>query len=217
MKKNIGTLALLFISLVSTAFGDFDKNTQLIQSFKENNVRVVVVCTFQGTNNLLDVVTSSRSPGYELTNAGLAKLGDVASILTALNITYIYGAPAFRAQQTTNLLGKAFHLNPSQLSIDARLGMQNFGTGEGEDYDVYKQRFTSKKDMLENTPANGEPGLSVFNRTQDFLGSLQNLNNQTVLIVTHTFNFCHISRVLTGKYGEIPPSGQFVVYDFNKM
>jgi len=204
----------LFISLSSNVFSDFGQNTQLIDLFKENNLRLIVMCNFQGTNNVLDIVTSSRSPGYELTNIGLAKLQDAVASLQTENINHIYAAPAYRTQQSANLLGKAFLLHVDQLSIDGRLGMQNFGSAEGEDFDVYKQNFTSMQNMLESTPPNGEPGISVFNRTQDFLASLQNLENQTVLIITHAFNYCHFSKCITGKYNQLPAPGQWIVYDF---
>lgn len=214
--KIIG-LFVLCISMFSTLLAkDFEKNVELVETLKKNNVRLVVLCNFQGTNNVLDIVTSSRSPGYDLTNYGLATLEDTAPIFAGLNIDHIYTAPAFRAQQSTNLLGKKLGLVPNQLSIDARLGMQNFGSGEGEDYDVYKTRFTSQQDMFEDTPENGEPGISVFTRAEAFLMSLNTLQNQTVLIITHAFNYCHISKCLTGKYGMIPAPGTYIIYDFSE-
>ncbi len=216
MKKASLTLFVLFISLFSTLFADgFQQNKELIETFKANNIRIILLCNFQGTNNILDIVTSSRSPGYELTNSGLATLQDTSVALESQNITRIYTAPAYRAQQTTNYLGKAFQLTPNQLVIDTRLGMQNFGSSEGEDYDVYKLHFTSEKNMFEGTPPNGEAGIAVFNRSQSLLLSLADFENQTILIVTHAFNFCHLSKCLSGKYGNIPSPGTFIVYDFN--
>lgn len=214
MRKTI-KLFLLFMSIFSTIVAkDFQKNTQLVDTFKCNNLRIVVLCSFQGTNNVLDIVTSSPSPGYALTHYGIAMLIDSLSVLAPLNITHIYSSPTFRTQQSTSLIGNGLGLDPSQLSIDVRLAIQNFGSAEGEDYDLYKARFTSEQDMFENTPENGESGLSVFNRTESFLSSLDSLQNQTILIVTHGFNFCHISKCLTGKYKNVPPTGTFVIYDF---
>jgi len=176
-----------------------------------------VLCNFQGTNNVLDIVTSSRSPSYELTAYGLAKFQDTIPLLQSQNITHIYTAPAFRAQQTTNLLGKALSLQPDQLSLEPRLGMQNFGSAEGIDYDIYKQNFISQQDMFENTPPDGEAGQAVFDRTEAFLTSLKDKENETVMIITHAFNFCHISKCLSGKYGNFPQAGTVVIYDFSQQ
>lgn len=204
------------VSLCSTVCADdFEKNTKLVETFQKNNLRLIVLCNFEGKNNVLDIVTASRSPGYDLTNYGLALLSDTIPLLADENITHIYTAPAFRAQQSTNLLGTAFKLSPNQLIPDARLGMQNFGKADGEDFDVYKKRFTSFQDMLESTPPGGESGLKVFKRGEDFLMSLKNLSNQTVLIITHAFNFCHLSKCLTDKYKKIPSPGTYAIYDFN--
>ena len=194
----------------------FEKDVELLEKLTANHVRLVVLCNFQGLNNALNIVTSSRSPGYDLTPNGLADLKNETPILALYNISTIYTAPAFRALQTTNLLGKAFNLPPSQLIPDARLGMQNFGSAEGLNYTLYKQLFDSEKEMLEEGVADGESGCAVFTRIQAFLNSLANQNDQTLLIITHAFNFCHISKCLTGKYGQIPSPGTYRVYQFSK-
>lgn len=219
MIKNIKYLSLvaLSLSLVSHCYADFDKNEELVETLKNNHIRLVVLSNFQGSNNLLDIVTASASPGYELTNLGLAQLQDTVPALLPYSISKIYAATAFRTLQTTNLLGKALQLQPDQMIPDKRLDMQNFGSADGEDYDVYKLRFTSQKDMFENTPENGESGVSVFTRTEDFLSGLTTYNDQTILIVTNAFNYCHISKCLTGKYGNLPKTGTFTVYDFSKL
>ena len=215
--KYMRILCVTAFFLCSFAFADvFEKNERLVEVLKQNNIRIVVLCNFQGTNNVMDIVTSSRSPLYELTSYGLALLTDTIPVLEVENISHIYSNPAFRAEQTASLLGKAFRLLPEQVSIDSRLSMQSFGAAEGEDYDAYKARFTSQVDMLEGMPENGESGTAVFNRLQDFLISLEILQNQTVLIITHAFNYCHMSKCLTGKYGNIPSPGTFKVYDFNQ-
>lgn len=214
MKKIFASLLLFVFFFSTTHASDFERNLELITTFKENRLRIIVLCNFQGTNNVLDIITSSRSPGYELTSLGLAMIEDLIPIFRPYKVSHIYAAPAFRVQQTTNLLGKALDLVPSQLSLDARLGMQNFGSAEGDDYDDYKARFTGLQDMLENTPPNGEAGITVHNRTEDFLTSLNTLENQTVMVITHAFNVCHISKILTGKYNNIPSPGTYVIYDF---
>lgn len=214
MKKCFTILSTLFVFLSSAAFADFEKNTQLVENLKQNNVRIVALCNFEGTNNVLGIVTSSRSPGYELTNLGLAKLNDVTPLLISQNIDTIYSSPAFRVQQSANLLGKAFGFSPDQMILDSRLEMQNFGSAEGLDYDLYKQLFTSEADMLQSTPPNGEPGSNVFARVEAFLETLQYRENQTFLVITHAFNFCHISKCLTGKFGNVPSPGTIVIYDF---
>lgn len=215
--KHLKLSFLLFISIFCFSMANaacFDQNASLVNKFAANNVRLIVLCNFQGTNNVLNIVTASRSPGYALTNDGLATLQDKLPILASLNISMIYTAPAYRAQQTTNLLGTAFNLTPAQLIPESRLGMQNFGDWEGQNYNVYKANYVSQEDMLQNTPRNGESGCAVFTRTENFLNTLTDKQNQTILIITHAFNFCHISKCLTGKFGNVPAPGKFKVYDF---
>jgi broad specificity phosphatase PhoE len=209
---------VLCLFLLTYATGQavvFERDIELVSAFKANNLKIIVLCNFQGSNNVQDIVTASRSPGYELTNLGISMLQDTLPGLRKEHISHIYTAPSFRAQQATNLLGKGLNLLPNQLSVDSRLGMQNFGSADGEDYDDYKARFAGLEDMLENTPPNGESGYSVFTRTDDFLNSLSSLENQTVLVVTHAFNFCHITKIITGKYGTVPAPGTYVIYDFH--
>lgn len=213
MKKLVASVLLLLSAV--TGVNGFEKNQELVDTFNFNNLKIIVLCNFQGSNNVSDIITSSRSPGYELTNAGLSMLQDVIPVLRDQHINYIYTSPVFRAQQTTNLLGKALNMVPDQLLIDGRLGMQNFGSAEGENYDVYKSRFTGLQDMLEDKPPNGEAGTDVHARTEEFLTSLNTLENQTVVVITHAFNFCHISKILTGKYGNVPSPGTYLIYDFN--
>lgn len=217
MKKILGIFFALCISLFSTIQADFKMNSDLINKLKKNNVRLVVLCNFEGTNNVLNIVTSTRSPGHELTSAGLAALNDTIPLLETQHITAICTAPAFRAQQSANLLGKAFGLTVNKIIPDNRLGMQNFGTAEGDDYDAYKTLFTSLEDMLENTPPGGESGRSVFNRAQAFLEDVAKFQNQTILVITHAFNYCHISKCLTGQFNQVPAPGIYFIYDFNQQ
>lgn len=231
MKTFLPSCVLVFIFLFSKIFADnFEQNHQLVETFRANNLKLIVLCNFEGINNVQDIatsssysgynrdiVTSSRSPGYELSNLGLSMLRDVIPKFRQKQIKHIYTATTFRAQQSTNLLGKALNLSPNDLSLDARLRMQNFGSAEGEDYEIYKTRFSGLEDMLEGTPPNGESGISIFTRTEDFLVSLNTLENQSVLVITYAFNFCHISKCLTGKFGPIPSPGTYVTYDFKDI
>lgn len=217
MNKILGMFFALCISLFSTIQADFEMNSDLVKKLKKNNIRLVVLCNFHSTNNLLNIVTSTRSPGYELTSTGLATLNDTIPLLETQNITAIYASPVFRAQQSTNLLGKAFGLAVNKLIPDARLGAQHFGTLEGEDFDVYKTLFTSEEDMLKNTPPGGEPGISVFNRAQAFLSDVARFQDQTILVITQGFNYCHISKCLTGQFNQIPAPGTYIIYDFNQQ
>jgi broad specificity phosphatase PhoE len=211
--KNV--LLALFVTLSSLVYADcFEKDDGLVAGLKSKNLRLVVLCNFQGLNNQLDIVTSNPTPGYALTNQGVGKLQQVKPHLAALNITTIYTPSAFRCQQSTYYLGSAFALPPSALVVDFRLRMQNFGMAEGEDYDIYKSHFLSFEDMLMGTPPDGEDGCSVYNRTRSFLNSLlENHQNETILIITHAFNYCHISNLLTGSFEEVPSPGKYKIYE----
>lgn len=206
---------LLCLTINSMIYGDcFEKNDELIETFRTNDLKIIVLYNFESTHNVLNIVTSSRSPGYCLTARGKEDLENSIPVLLPEKISTIYSALAFRAQQSTNLLGSALLLPNAALKVDARLGVQNIGDYDGMDYNLYKIRFGTVVDMLEGTPPNGESGCSLYKRTTDFLKSLANLQNETVLIVTHSFNFAHISKILTGQYETLPSPGDFRVYDF---
>lgn len=213
--KLVRALFLFFVTLSSLSYGDcFEKNNHLINSFRDNNLKIIVLHTYQSTHNILGIVTSSSSPAYCLTPDGIEDLQNNVPILAAENISLIYTSPTFRAQQTTNLLGIALSLSPSALKIDTDLVLQNLGDFDGMDFDLYKESFGSMVDLLTGTPPHGESGHAVYQRTTTFLKKLTAYQNQTILIVTHGFNFCHISKILTGKFEHLPYPGDIRVYDF---
>jgi broad specificity phosphatase PhoE len=214
--RKLRFLLPLFCFLSSVIFAsDFQKNNELVKALEKNQVRLIVLCNFQSTNNVLNIVTANLSSDHELTCEGRAALMGSIPALSEQNISHIYAAPAFSVQQMAAILKQELHLAECQLSVEPRLAMQNFGMAEGENYNLYKKRFGSFQNMLEKTPPDGESGLSVFKRTEDFLWSLASLQNQSVLLITHSFNYCHISKCLTGQYGKLPLKGMFVIYDFN--
>jgi broad specificity phosphatase PhoE len=215
LMKLLKTFFLMIFSFWSTVYGGcFDQDKTLVNELSASNVRLVVLNNFESTNNVLDIVTSSLSPAYALTSDGLNGLQASIPDLASQNISFIYASPAFRTQQSTNILGTAFNLTPNQLIIDSRLGTQAFGVDEGMDYNAYKASYASEIDMLEGVPPEGESGCSVYERTRQFLYSLTSQQNKTVLIITQTFNYCHISNILTGSYGPLPSSGTYTVYTF---
>ena len=215
--KNLKFFFCLFISMASVIYGAcFDKDTTLIESLAASNIRLVVLCNYQGTNNLLNIVTSSRSPGYNLTEVGLAQLQNTIPTFAAENVSYIFTAPAYRALQSTNLIGNALGLPINHMALDSRLGMQNFGSQEGQNFNAYKLSFGTTPNMLKGTPTGGESGCDVYTRTDAFLNSLLVYPNETILIITHAFNYCHISNILTGSFGSVPATGTYRVYDFNQ-
>lgn len=213
--KILRLFCVLFVTLNSLIFGDcFEKNYHLVETFRNKNLKVIVLYTFESTHNVLDIVSSSHSPGYCLTSKGMLDLQNSIPSLASQNISVIYTALTFRAQQTTNLLGLALSLPPSALKIDSRLGVQNLGDYDGMDFNLYKKHFGTTVDLLEGTPPHGESGSSVYNRTNAFLQTLTDLQDQTVLVVTHAFNFCHISKILTGQFEHLPSPGDLRVFDF---
>ena len=208
-------LCFVFTFMCSLVHADcFDKDTALVNKLRAKNIKIIVLYNFESTNNVLNIVAANRSPYYCLTANGLANIQKDIPLFLVQNISRICTAPSFRTQQTTNLLGAAFNLHALNLVVDPRLGMQNFGDFEGTNYNVYKESFGSEEDMLQGTPPNGESGCAVFQRTDDFLNSLLVYKNQTILIVSHAFNYCHICKVLTGEFPPIPTPGKFHIYDF---
>lgn len=205
----------MFLMTLNSLVADcFKKNNDLIKTFRANKLRIITLYTFESTHNVLDIVSSSRSPGYCLTAKGQQDLQNSIPVLGSQDLSAIYTALTFRAQQTANLLGIGLSLPPSALKVDSRLGVQNLGDYDGMDFNVYKSHFGATADLLQGTPPNGESGCSVYNRVLAFLQTLTTLNNQTVLVVSHAFNFCHFSKILTGQFQQLPSPGDFRVYDF---
>jgi broad specificity phosphatase PhoE len=217
MKKYFCGILLGYLLVNFNLWADFQQNHQIVRKLQKNNVRLIVLCNFESSDQALGIVTSSRSPAYELTERGIHKLEESVPALLTLNISHIYTSLNFSALQTTCLLGKALELRPFQLFPDPRLVVQDLKCLNGMSYSHYKHLFCSKLDMLESVLPGCEAGITVFNRTQNFLIHLTELENQTVLVVCHAFNFCHFSKCLTGDYGPLPLPGTFAIYDFSEM
>lgn len=208
-------VTIMFLSIGSTVYGDvFFKDDALVKKLKAKQVQLIVFRHNEALNNFQDVVSSSRSPGYNLTDRGLQDLRDISKQFASKDIQMIFTSPLYRSLQATQILGDILNLPPEKLVIDERLVIQNFGTYEGRSYEEYKDLFCSFDEMLEKKAPQGEFGVHVFNRTRKFLWELLKTEDTNILVVSHAFNLCHINMCLTGEFGNLPLEGEYVVYDF---
>lgn len=192
------------------------KDEALIAKLKAQQIRLIICRHPQSVNNGQNIISSSISPGYSLTSRGFQQLAGLVQILLTQGIEVIYTSPLYRTLQTTQYFGELLSLKPEQLIVDERLKCQNFGIYEKMNFNDYRRLYPSRKAMIEAHPPEGEAGLDVLARTSDFLWSIANGNEKTVLIVTHAFNFCHIRMCLKGEYKPLPLSGTYNIYDFSK-
>ncbi len=221
--------ALMFSFVGSSVFGNccfrdqamvpvnsFFKDEELVDQLKKNKMKIFVFRHHESINNSQDVVISSRSPGYFITEKGLQNLKDTAQKFTSKGIEAIYTSPLYSSLQATHLMGNILQLPPEKLMLKNRLVIQNFGTYEGRSYEDYKNLFCSFEHMLEGNAPGGEPGQHVFQRSREFLWRIANGPEKTILVLTHAFNLCHIHMCLTGEFGNLPVVGEYVVYDFSQ-
>jgi broad specificity phosphatase PhoE len=202
---------------LAAAFAEdpFNMDQNLVNTLKENKIRLIVMRQPEAINNLEKILSSSRSPGFALTLNGIVQSNDLVPFFSTQNIFKIFTSPLYRCLQTTHLLGENLTISALDLVVDDRLLIQQFGIYEGFPYSVYNALFPTLPAMLEAELEGMESGLEVFQRTNALLWDIaNNMVDKTVLIVTHAFNFCHISKCLTDAYGKLPYPGVYAIYDF---
>ncbi len=211
-------ISYLFLSLLlQTASADeFMQDVDLVAKLQENHVRLIVVRQGEAINNAKKIVSSSLSPGYSLTRRGLQQVERMKELFQHEPVSKIFTSPLYRCLQNTQILGASLNLTPDALIVDSRLVIQNFGENERTSYNDYEESFKSKKEMLEAAREGIESGKSVYDRTRDLLWQIANFSeNTTIMLITHAFNYCHISKILTGEYGRFPAVAEHIIYDFN--
>jgi broad specificity phosphatase PhoE len=206
------TLIAVIMGIFSLNGAEFTQDPNLVAALQGK--KLIVIRQAESLNNQLGIVTSSKSPGYALTRWGKTLSKETAKGLSHKNVTILYTSPVYRAMQSAEIYGIYLNLPPQKLIPDAHLTVQEFGSYETQDFDAYKSLFSSFEAMLEGNAPGGEPGSSVFSRTKDFLCSLAGTPDQTILIITHAFNFCHIRMALTGQFGDLPAPGEHIIYDY---
>lgn len=220
--QKIRSFLLFFLGLLcfNTGFADesiFQMDQDLVNKLRDNKVRLIVMRQAEANNNTKKIVTSERTPGFCLTTKGHMQLYKLAPFFSAQNVSKIFTSPLYRCLQSTQMLGDQLDLPIDNLVVDDRLAIQNFGLYERYHYNIYNGFFSSLTDMLEAELPYMESGVQVFRRTNDFLWHVaDNVFDKTILIMTHAFNYCHISKCLTDEYGKLPHPGDYEIYDFSE-
>lgn len=216
--QKIKTIFFFLIGLCLTikAFADdFKKDQDLVDQLKAKHIKLIIVRQGEASNNSEVIISSSTSPGYFLTGNGIQQVIDLENELRSQAITKIFTSPLFRCLQTTQMFGVWFELPHENLIVDDRLVIQGFGNYEGMGYHSYEKLFPSKNAMLESDLNSAESGFSVYQRSLDFLWNIaDNYEEETILVVTHAFNCCHIKKCLTGCFGKLPVAATYTVYDY---
>jgi len=196
-----------------------DKDEKLVKQLRLKKLRLIVYRHGEATNNVVQQVVSSRSPGISLTRYGKEQTHACAEqIRNGLDCqVVIYSSPLFRSQQSANILGHDLDIPYQNIWVDDRLKLQTFGVFEGMDYEKYKSFFDSPEEMFYQIVPGHEYGLQVFDRLQSLLWSISKTHyDKTIIIVTHAFNCCYINKCLVGQYDYVPELGEFRIYDFTQ-
>ena len=85
----------------------------------------------------------------------------------------------------------------NKVIVDDRLREQDVGIFENHTYLEYEAYFSSPEDRFILAAPQGESGSEVLARTQELLLKIAvDHPNETVLLVTHAYNCCHINLSL---------------------
>jgi broad specificity phosphatase PhoE len=190
---------------------------EVVDLLCQNQVCLIVMRHGEALHNLSHLMVSTRSPGIYLTEKGVKQVENTANRLSKEQVGMIYVSPVYRTLQTAQIVGKALHLPYQKIAIEKDLREQFFGEFEGLTYREYVAYFSSPEDVFVGAVPGGESGQELFNRTRRMLLKIaQKHSHETVLLVTHAFNCCQISKCLTGSYWDSPEQAEYKVYDFRK-
>lgn len=196
-----------------TIYGEVDFD--LINVIKNNEIRIIVIRHGEALHNVTDVLTSSTSPGIYLTKRGVEQVQNSANKLALEKINKIYVSPVFRTLQTAQLIGIACNIPHTKIAVEDRLREQFFGEFENRSYEEYVAYFSNPENALNGVVPGGEPSSKVFNRTHELLWQIAADHSQeTVLLVTHSFNCSLISQCLEESYIEEQEQAEFRIYEF---
>lgn len=201
------------MSLFATSLFSIGKDKDLIELLNQNQVTIIMMRHGEGMHNLKNLMYSNRSPGIYLTPRGVAQVHDASAQLAGHNVDLIYVSPVFRTMQTAHIVGMQLKIAPENMIVHDDLREQHFGIFENKTYDEYSSHFATGMDMFAGPVPEGEHGEDVSLRTKELLKEIASKHSgKTVLLVTHAFNCCHVSMLLTGEINDIPSQAKFKVY-----
>ena len=141
----------------------------------------------QAENNTKKIL-AGRSPGVNLTEAGIQQAEQAGKMLESLNISAIYSSPIDRALQTAEIVGKHCDL---EISIDDRLIELDMGKFTKMPYDeIFAKHGNVFLKFYEGSEEVSENGVETFTKVQkrvfdmvDFI--INKHKNENVVLVTH--------------------------------
>ena len=141
----------------------------------------------QAENNTKKIL-AGRSPGVNLTEAGIQQAEQAGKMLESLNISAIYSSPIDRALQTAEIVGKHCDL---EISIDDRLIELDMGKFTKMPYDeIFAKHGNVFLKFYEGSEEVSENGVETFSKVQkrvldmaDFI--INKHKNENVVLVTH--------------------------------
>ena len=141
----------------------------------------------QAENNTKKIL-AGRSPGVNLTEAGIQQAKQAGKMLESLNISAIYSSPIDRALQTAEIVGKHCDL---EISIDDRLIELDMGKFTKMPYDeIFAKHGNVFLKFYEGSEEVSENGVETFTKVQkrvfdmvDFI--INKHKNENVVLVTH--------------------------------
>lgn len=216
----MGFFGLLFgvwlLHGIFCGYGDSSiQDSDLVEKMQKSDLEVIVMRHGEASNNLSHTLSSAYTSDIRLTENGIEQIRAAAKELAGKKIDWIYVSPLRRAVQTAKILCEELNIPENRIIADDNLAEQYFGDYENRTLDDYIAYFKDPADVFSRAVPNGERGSDVYERTNKFLFSLTSKHTQeTILVITHGFNCCHISFNLIGYVDEIPELGHFKIYPF---
>jgi len=179
--------------------------------FSLNSTEIYVLRHGQAEHNIQHLMSSVAD--VSLTEKGKLQVQASAEALAEkASIDLIFCSPLERTQQTAAIAANALGYPVDSIIIDYRLREQYYGSYEWKPYEEYVAQFTKKDHEFILGAPDGEWGSELYERIAEFLDNL--LENpdywdKNILIVTHAYPLCQISKYFTGRYDEIPQTGEW--------
>lgn len=188
----------------------------LVDLLQSRQLNLIVVRSGEAEHNLKQTLSSDTSPGIALTGKGISQIKKCVKQLKMITpVDHIYTSPLFRAMQSAQIIGKLLNISHHKIKMDTHLSGQSFGTFEGKPYKAYRSYFRNPQQVFHEGVPEGESGTSLFIRLQSFLYQIaEKHEKETILLVTHGLNCCQINKCLKGYFGEQPPHGSYIFFNF---
>ena len=175
----------------------------------------------QSEANLKDILASRQD--FSLTEKGRADAEAIAAEFKSIaTLDRIVCSPLIRAQQTAEPIAKAFGL---EVETDERITEQELGIFAGMTYAELEDRadYMHERSKRWNwvPEGGGESYEMIANRLEPFFQSLENMEGESILFVTHAVTLrlikAHLEQTLPEYPHEIARNGEIWKIQFTKL